>query len=167
MIDKQGDSKAYFSNHMKVKTVLQPKKLLFLLTVLALNACASISGFDQYAYIQSTSLKVDAMALMDLATEEYAAHAPVVKDLQRKIEKAYEYEKHRPKNSLSAGLWEKLKDPRGNLLGGFLLLWKEEGKAGKVYILEKKKQVGQAFDIISELESKKIKPSQVSADIVN
>ena len=44
---------------------------LFILTI---TQCASISSFDQHAYVQTTSVKVDAMNVMDLATEDYANH---------------------------------------------------------------------------------------------
>lgn len=120
-----------------------------------------ISNYDAYSYQQTTSLKVDAMNLMDEATEDYALHSKDIKLLQSNLAKIYEYEKHRPKNEITTKQWEILSDTSGHLLGGFIVKWRKEGKQGRVYIDEKKKQIATAFDQIAELESKKIKPAEI------
>lgn len=51
---------------------------IFLL--LSFIGCAAISSFDQHAYSQTTSLKVDALNIMDLAKDEYSAHEKSVKE---------------------------------------------------------------------------------------
>lgn len=127
---------------------------------MALWGCASsIAFFDQHAYLQSTALKVDALSLMDSARENYAQHAKAVSELKISLEKAYEYELHRPKNEISAQLWAILKDPNKNLLGGFLVRWAASDSLSSVFIQEARGQVAEAFDIIADLESKKIKAS--------
>ena len=133
--------------------------LLFYLPIF--TGCATISAFDQYAYAQTTSLKVEAMSLMDQATEEYATHEKEIKDLELKMEKAYEYELHREKNAVTVSMWKLVKDPEKNLLGGFLTRWKNMSKLSPVFINEAKPQIQKAFDQIAELESGKIRPKDV------
>jgi hypothetical protein len=123
-----------------------------------LVACSPlISNFDQVSYQQVTSLKVDALSVMDEAVTDYAGHAGGVKDLQLKVDKAIEYDKHRPHNEITNEMWALLNDPQKNLLGGFLVKWQHDGKCSAVYVTEKKKQISFSFDQIAELESKKIK----------
>lgn len=137
------------SNHIQ--------KFIFVLSLFALlSACQTISIYDHYAYVEDTSLKVDALGLIDKGVDSFNVHEQEVNELKLKVEKAFEYEKSRPNNSISTAMWNKLKDPGGNLLGGFFKLWKNEGKLSETYILDKKKQIGSAFDQIIELESKKI-----------
>lgn len=137
------------------------KKLFLISFFISVFGCASISQFDQYAYVQTTSLKVDALELMELAVEDYEKHAEKVMKLKSDIQKVYEYEKNRPKNEITVKMWEKLMNENGHLLGGFLLKWEQQGKQSEVFIRESKKIIGPAFDQIAQLESKKIKPSDI------
>jgi hypothetical protein len=125
-------------------------------------SCASISVFDQHAYTQTTSIKVDALNVMTLATEDYASYTQKVQDLEVSLQKVYEYEKNRPKNEFSIKLWNLLLNKEGHLLGGFIERWKKEGKLNAAFILNSKEQVSEAFDIIAGLESHKIKESDVN-----
>ena len=116
-----------------------------------------ISSFDQYAYVQTTSIKVDALNLMDSAINDYATQVTSVASVQTNLQKLYEYEKSRPKNELTVKQLDILMDTTGGLFGGFIVRWKKEKKFGKAFIVETKKQVGMAFDQIALLESKKNK----------
>lgn len=69
--------------------------------VLAIAGCASVSQFDQHAYIQVTSLKVDALNVMSLANDSYTMHEAEVHAVNMMLDKAYEYERNRPNNSLT------------------------------------------------------------------
>jgi hypothetical protein len=138
------------------------KPLLFLIALMVLSCNPLMSTFDQTAYSQVTSLKVDALDLMDKSVEDYSLHGAEIKALQLRISKAVEYDKHRPNNAITNKMWDILNDPSGHLLGGFFVKWKQDGKEGDAYLREKKKQIADSFDQIAELESKKIKPSQVS-----
>ncbi len=129
--------------------------------VLAIAGCASVSQFDQHAYIQVTSLKVDALNVMSLANDSYTMHEAEVHAVNMMLDKAYEYERNRPNNSLTLELWDKLRDTSGHLYGGFVRRWRREGTLRPAFVRESSKQVGEAFDIIAQLESKKIKPKQV------
>jgi len=126
--------------------------------------CATISNFDQYAYTQATSIKVDAINTMDFATDNYNNHAQEVAKVQTEMQKIYEYEKNRPKNSITTKMWEKMIDTSGHLYGGFLGYWKSKGKLSPAFIDNEKDLIASSFDQIAQLESKKIKQSSITSD---
>jgi len=144
-----------------VKLSLKLKTIAFLFGLVALVGCATISNFDQQAYIYTTSVKVDAINIMDLATTDYTAHSKEVKELQTQLQKIYEYEKNRPKNEITLKQWDILLDPEGHLLGGFIKRWESQKTLSKTFVIEAKKLVDKAFDQIAGLESKKIKASDI------
>lgn len=144
-----------------VRPLLIP--VLTSLLILAGTMCApTISRFNQHAYVQATSLKVDALMLMEKGTEDFEKHREEVTQLRSDLQKMVEFERNRLHNEVSLQMWELLTNPEENLLGGFLKRWEEKGPVSAYYIQEKKKQVGFAFDQIAQLESKKIKPENVS-----
>ncbi len=132
------------------------------LLLLAGAACGpTISEFNARAYEQATSLKVEALALMDEATGPYAEHADAVQHLKTELEKAHEFAKGRPNNEISARQWRILINPERDLLGGFLADWQEQSSFSPAFVEEKKTQVARAFDTIIELESGKREPEEV------
>jgi hypothetical protein len=131
------------------------------LTVL-LTACATISTFDQYAYTQTTSLKVDALSVMGHAADDYTLHQDEVKNMATSLSKIVEYEKNRPKNTVAQKMWGILTDTTGNLYGGFVKRWQREGKLDTAFIRASQDLVGQSFDQISQLESGKVKPAKIN-----
>ncbi len=58
----------------------------------------TMSTYDQNAYSQTTSLKVDALNIMDSAVEGYDLHKKSVAAVNTSIQKLYSYEKNLPKN---------------------------------------------------------------------
>lgn len=146
------------------KKIISKRSLVaaFIIVLLGYSGCVTISPFDQYAYAQTTSIKVDALNLMDLASDDFSKHQSGVIEFETKLRKVYEYEKNRPKNEISVKLWDILIDTNGYLLGGFLSRWKKENKLNVAFINNEKDLVGKAFDQISGLESKKIKASEIS-----
>lgn len=138
------------------------KTIIFVLLAVALLAgCATISPFDQHAYVQTTSLKVDALHLMGKAVGDYTTYEKDIEAFEISLQKVYEYEKNRPKNDITVAMWDKLMKPDGHLLGGFLRRWKEEGKLGSAFVENIKEVVGGEFDKIAGLESKKLKSSDI------
>ena len=138
------------------------KQAISAFVVLLLLGCGTtISQFDQYAYTQTTSIKVDALHLVDKGTDDYNLHSPEITNLITQIEKAYEYEKNRPKNIITTKMWEEIKNPNGKLLGGFLTFWKTQNEKGKKlnvkFVEDEHQLLDSAFDKIAQLESKKIK----------
>jgi len=136
--------------------------IAFMGTLLVLAGCSTISKFDQYAYSQTTAIKVDVLNVMSHATDSFTVHANEVLNLQTEIEKMYEYEKNRPKNTISEKMWMVLRDSTGHLFGGFVARWKKEGKLDEVFVRESQSLIGSSFDQVSQLESGKIKPQQVT-----
>lgn len=126
-----------------------------------LASCATISSFDQQAYENATSLKVDARNVMANASQSYSSQQTKVKELRTNLEKAYEYDLGRPLNEITVKQWDLLLDPAGSLLGGFLSEWKESGTLLPGYVRSKQTQIGRGFDTIIGLESGKLKPSDV------
>ena len=125
-----------------------------------LAACSLIAHYDQVAYEHATNAKVDTLALMDKATGSYDDHQKEVETLVTELDKAYEYDRGRSLNKLTVAQWDILRDPNGNLVGGFLKMWKAKGSLGTTFISEKKLQIGKAFDQIIALESGKQKPAE-------
>lgn len=137
-------------------------KITAVLFFISLSGCATISGFDQYAYTQATSIKVDALNVMSMANEDYADHLQDVSGVNTEMKKIYEYEKNRPKNTISAKMWSKMIDTTAHLYGGFIQRWKNQGKLSTAFIENEKDLIAQSFDQIAGLESKKIKPSSIT-----
>jgi len=136
---------------------ITPRAILVLFLTMTLS-CASISLYSEAAYERATSLKVESLALMDSATEEFGDHQIAVEDLKIQLEKAYEFAKGRPNNEISTRQWEILKDPERHLLGGFLKRWEQDGRLSREFVIQAKGLVSDAFDAIIGLESGKIKP---------
>ena len=128
---------------------------LLLSMVLLMGCPRYIPPSQPGAVDKATTLKVDALSLMDKATEPYAQHQSEAEALRRNLEIAYENARAVPNNELSTQMWDILKNPEGNLLGGFLTLWQKKSVLSKAYISDKKLQVGEAFDKIINLEISK------------
>jgi hypothetical protein len=125
---------------------------------LALIVCACtplISPYDHTAYQNATALKAEALTLADKAVEPFGKHEGRVDALLLHVEKAYEYSKGLPGNSVASRQWEIIKDPGGNLLGGLVRVWKEEGRVSRAYASEKRGQLARAFDYVICLERNK------------
>src|SRR6266446_910180 len=116
---------------MKISILAAPLGL----TLLFSSACSLIAPYDRAAYEHATNAKVDTLALMSKATGSYDEHEKEVEALVRQLDKAFEYD----------------------LVGGFLKMWKAKGTLSATFIAEKKKQIGDAFDQIIQLESEKLK----------
>jgi hypothetical protein len=140
-----------------------PVLLLLLLSSIWLlqSSCVTTAPYDQFVYKESTSLKVDALKLMDKAEKPFATQEKEIEKLNDQLDKLYEYEVHRKKNQLRIQMWDLLRNPEKNLLGGFLSRWKKEGQLGTTFISEAKIIVGRAFDQLAELESGKITPKEL------
>jgi len=131
--------------------------LLFLL-----NSCATTANFDQYAYAQTTAVKVEALDLMSNATQDDSLFTAQIKDIDIKLQKIFEYEKNRPKNDITVKMWKLLLDPNHHLYGGFIKRWQTDSKLSPTFVEEAKKQIASGFDKVAELESKKIPRTEES-----
>jgi hypothetical protein len=123
---------------------------------LILAGCATMATKDQVAYDKQTSCKADVLQLIDKATTPYDDNKDVINAVVLNVERAYEYDAGRPLNKITIDQWNIIRDPSRNTFAGFVKLWKEKGRLSAVYVTEKKKQIGAAFDQIIQLESGKI-----------
>jgi hypothetical protein len=147
---------------MTILKFLSHRFLAALMLCSFLFGCAHyISTFDQLAYVQATSIKVDVLNLIDDSNESFTSHQQEVDEVVSKMMKAIEYEKHRPKNDISVRMWSKLIDStkQKGIVGSYLASWKRTGTKSQVLIDEFKPLASEGFDLIAELESQKIKPS--------
>ncbi len=133
------------------------KSYLFLIITIFLSCASHISKFDYIAYENTISLKVDALYLMNKATNPYQQYETKVEQLKLDLEKAYEYSKQIPLNEITTQQWKLMKNPESNLLGGFLKMWEEKEMISPFMVNETKKLVSESFDEIIELETNKIK----------
>lgn len=147
-----------------MKKNITTKKISYLLSVAAAAVfwgCSAlgptISSYDQYAYAQTTSLKVDALNLMDSAVYSYQSEIKSIATVKLNIQKLYEYDLNRPKDSLTIHQLRILTDTNGHLFGGFLIRWRNSKVLKKAVIDDIKVKVGACFDQIALLESKKNK----------
>ena len=123
-----------------------------------IQGCAPvISPYDQYAYTQSTSVKVEALNVMGMAVDSFQVHKKEVDNLNLDLQKIYEYDKNLPKNTITTQQWTILMDPNAHLLATFLQQWQAHTKEDSTYVALKKTQVSKAFDTIIQLEAAKIK----------
>lgn len=155
-----------FNNNASLTPVKLAKlrKLLFpLLFTLALfsGACAITAPYDQYVYAQTTGLKVDALKLMEKAERPFDAQKEFIDKFTDQWDKLYEYELHRKNNGIRITMWNLLRNPERNLMGGFLKRWKTDSVLSPAFISEAQTQVGKAIDQLSELESGKLTPKEL------
>ncbi|OQX27394.1 MAG: hypothetical protein BWK80_05505 [Desulfobacteraceae bacterium IS3] len=135
---------------------------IMLMLFFSVMACSTISPFNQRAYEQATSLKAEALMLMDKATNPYSEYQSEVESLRLNLEKAYQYAKGLPKNEITTRQFEILKDPGRNSLGGFLKKWEEESALSAGFVEGAAGLISDGFDTIIELESGKRKPEEIS-----
>ena len=118
-----------------------------------------IAKFDNVAYQQTISIKVDALALLDKAGTPYKDNETAINALMSQAKKAQEYAKGIPKNNLTTEQWDIMLSPKHNLLGGVIEKWKKESKLNKSFINNVKVQIEQGFNNIIDLELGKNKPA--------
>ena len=146
---------------MHVKPLFKPLLAAVLFIFVAAGCTHFISPYDQYAYAQTTALKVDVLNLMDKSGEQYTAHKEDIASVTSEMMKVIEYEKHRPNNGITVQMWNHMLDSTGQngIVGRYLQSWKRDGTKGDAMIGESKQQVSEGFDLIADLESRKIKES--------
>lgn len=130
-----------------------------------ISACSPLIGsYSPIAYQNATSLKAETLALMDKATEPYDTHKAEVEKLFIEVNKAHEFVRGVPSNSISAKQWEILIKPDGDLMGKFFSRWatSESKTLTRSFTNEFKLIVSDAFDEIICLEANKKEAKQCS-----
>jgi hypothetical protein len=118
-----------------------------------------IASYNLDAYKNATTLKAQTGALIEKSNEPYAQHQKDVDTLTTNINAAYEFAAGLPDNQIAAQQWQILRDPRGNLYGGFVRRWKQSGTLGATYRVDKETQINRAFNYIICLEANKNAPT--------
>ena len=143
---------------MQVHKIQHLYLLILVLCFYLAIGCESLTPrYDSVSYQNAVTLRFDSLELMDKATEPYDDYVSDVNDLLKRIELAYEHAKGQEKNKTVTKQWEKLKDPNGGLVGGFMKRWQEQKKLSEIVIEGAKDSVAYSFDQIIELEDKKIR----------
>ena len=126
--------------------------LLFLYTTF--NSCSpSIALYDQHAYTQATSLKVDLQNLVEESKSVVFKDAKAdIDKVNTQLEKEYEYAKGRSKNTISTKQYGILRD-ENNFYKSFLKTWESQGKLSPAAANEVKIKIGQLIDEIIKLEN--------------
>lgn len=146
--------------------VLKPSLLPFLRVcrwllpgLLALaSACRVMALYDPIALEHSTALKVEALALLDHASEPYPAHQTVATAVLLKANQALEYEKSRALNVESIKMWQVLVNPQDPVsLANVLRRWQQNGTLNAATATAAKGQLSDYFDYIIRLETVKLR----------
>lgn len=128
--------------------------------IVALAACDPlISPFREQAYQNATTLKAQSLALIAKSEDPYSSHRVAVENLLIEVDAAFEYADGLPRNEVISNQWDILRDPNGNLLGGFAQRWRVSGPLTPFVRDEVAIQVGEAFDAIICVEINKREPS--------
>jgi hypothetical protein len=144
---------------------LNPRRLarvvsrtLGLLILISMTAC--VTSRDQSALQNASMLKTETLALLNKATESYAAHAQEVANLNARLEQAFDLERSRPDNTKTVQMWDTLLHVNPQLPGSgiyprFIKQWETKETLKPAYIADKEENVAAAFDKIISLESAK------------
>lgn len=136
--------------------MLHNRVLAALSALFLLFACSPlISPFSEVAYQNATDLKAHSLALVDQSTEPYSRHSADADQLLVDLSAAYEFVHGMKGNDLSAAQWQLMRDPGGNLMGGFVGFWQRKGSLSPAFRDEYHGQIADAFDYIICLEANK------------
>jgi hypothetical protein len=108
---------------------------------------------EQYA----VTVKEEALSLMEKAVNPFFQYKKAIYRLMTKVEYAFENARALKKNETITGIWNLLRDPRGNRLGKFMKKWEIEGQLDPTTIETYTKWVGKEFETICNLEEGKKK----------
>jgi hypothetical protein len=131
-----------------------------LLAFLLLTGCTNIAFYDQAAYANVVDLKVDTLAVMELAVNPYSSQTAKIERVNLQMQKAYEYDRGRPMNETTVQMWDVLlkpdpAHPEDGLWPRFLERWRKSGTLSPVVISDKKEHITTAFNAIIALEGGK------------
>ena len=143
----------------KIKQVLELYFVTIFLVLFFQGCRPLISLYDQYAYTQATSLKVDLQNLIkESATINYSDAKNDISKLNSELQKAFEYAKGRSLNSLSTKQYAILLSDT-DFYKKFLNDWKVQKKESETAADEESIKIGQLMDTIIKLENGKTKPA--------
>ena len=130
---------------------------LIALVALALGACRT-SGegtydFDPAAHQRATELKSRAVALVANSGEAYSRHRADVEAVSAAMSEAFALSAATADNEVIAGAWSAMKDPFGDLFGGYVRRWQASGAIAEAAREAATAQIVAHFDYILCLEA--------------
>lgn len=136
-----------------------PKKAAVFALALFITACTNYAEYSLQAYTYATEAKAKTLKLVSKANGSYSANRAAAEALLLDMDVAYEFANGIENNEEAAQIWDKLRDPDGNLVGGFLSAWRTEFPGGvsadSEFIKEFKKNITFSFDRLICLEANK------------
>jgi len=138
---------------------------LAIAVMLALAACEDIPQYSLQAYSNATEAKAKSLALLAKADDPYATHRAEAEALILDLDVAYEFAAGVAGNNAAADMWNIIRDPRENSVGGFVRLWRDDlpGGLSPGFIEAFERDVRFAFDRLICLESNKREPTACPA----
>ncbi|WP_271167887.1 hypothetical protein [Hansschlegelia plantiphila] len=128
---------------------MNDKPIIVLFTATTLTGCAQLSpDYSLEAYKKTTSIKAETGALVLSSGNNFKSKQRDVDSTALKINSAYEFSAGVSENKISTSMWDKLRNPSGNLFGEFARTWRAQGTTSSAYRLNKKQQLDDAFDTI-------------------
>jgi hypothetical protein len=126
---------------------------MFFIALVVTGCLGKAALYDQVAYEKAINLKVDALLLMDKATQPYDSCKIGILAFKREFNVAWEYVKGLPDYSEVVKQYDLIGDSQKNLLYGFLARWESKGQLNSEFIKSAKGIVSDAFDMVIGLES--------------
>lgn len=138
------------------------RRVFYVLSLcLALIACEDIPQYSLQAYSNATEAKAKSLALLAKAEEPYARHKDAADALVLEMDVAYEFAAGIEGNNAASEMWNIIRDPRQNSVGGFIRLWRDDlpGGLSEGFVDAFERDVRFAFDRLICLESNKREPT--------
>jgi hypothetical protein len=143
---------------MRVTKLPAPLGLVLAVAV-ALSACRSSKeetyNFDPAAHERATELKSRALGLIAVSGEPFSRHREDAESVNAAMEEAHELAAAAPENELVTAGWAAMKDPAGDLYGGFVRRWQASGTVNQEALSAAMDQTTVHFDYILCLEAAK------------
>jgi hypothetical protein len=143
---------------MRITSSLAPLALV-LAVATVVSACRTgkenTYNFDPAAHQRAVELKARALGLMMVSHEPFGRHSGDADNLNAEMEKAHELSVAAPDNHVIAAEWAAMKEPGGDLYGGFVRRWQASGAVDEATRATAVDRVTVRFDYILCLEAAK------------
>lgn len=133
---------------------MMPKHTLLFSLLLTASFSLGLPGcvtFDQVAYNNATSLKLDLPELMEKAVESFSKYTKEVDNIRQRLDEAELHSGSQRRNQDVTAAWSQVK----SLANPFFDEWKKKGQLTQVYAKERADQVRKSLEFIAEAERAK------------
>ncbi len=134
---------------MRAPAVLRP--IAAAAAALVLAACLSGPPRQPEALQRAENLRVAALSLLVMAQDPPVEHESFVDDVEERLAAARDAARADPAQQRTVKAWDAMADPRGDLLGAFILKWRTADKGFPQAVLNAEGgRIRHAFDAIVE-----------------